>query len=448
MAILLDPSRQQGYFSLGTLAVVPLAGGTPRELLENVGAADWTPDGRDLCVARLSPKGDVAIELPPGKVLDWVPRSRGLSHLRVSPDGRYVAFQAGGRMKLADREREVVKTLAELGANFWGLAWAPSGREVWFTEGASWGARDVHAVDLEGRRRLVYRSTGVLAVMDVAPDGRPLLHRAFDHFEALALLPGGRAEQDVTVSDHSTVGALSADGRLLLLNSLSGGAGNFADLRRDGGDPVRLAAGTGTDISPDGRSTLVVADGELTEVPIGAGLSRKIDAGSLRVARACFLPHSPGGLMLLGRERTEPEGLWVIDREGAPPRKLDIGTPMSWAIAPDGRHVAVKTEVDIVTLVPLAGGPARAIRGLGKLSVTRWSGDGRSLFLARAGGRPCEIHRLDLATETVALWKQVAPSDLTGVLFCTDPVPSADGQSYAYAASRSVASLIVAEGLR
>ena len=289
MAILLDPSRQQGYFSLGTLAVVPLAGGTPRELLEHVGAADWTPDGRDLCVARLSPKGDVAIELPPGKVLDWVPRSRGLSHLRVSPDGRYVAFQAGGRMKLADREREVVKTLAELGANFWGLAWAPSGREVWFTEGASWGARDVHAVDLEGRRRLVYRSTGVLAVMDVAPDGRPLLHRAFDHFEALALLPGGRAEQDVTVSDHSTVGALSADGRLLLLNSLSGGAGNFADLRGDGGDPVRLAAGTGTDISPDGRSTLVVADGELTEVPIGAGLSRKIDAGSLRVAHACFL---------------------------------------------------------------------------------------------------------------------------------------------------------------
>ena len=121
---------------------------------------------------------------------------------------------------------------------------------------------------------------------------------------------------------------------------------------------------------------------------------------------------------------------------------------MSWAIAPDGRHVAVKTEVDIVTLVPLAGGPARAIRGLGKLSVTRWSGDGRSLFLARAGGWPCEIHRLDLATETVALWKQVAPSRPHGGAVLYRPVPSADGQSYAYAVNRSLASLIVAEGLR
>lgn len=106
-------------------------------------------------------------------------------------------------------------------------------------------------------------------------------------------------------------------------------------------------------------------------------------------------------MILRARERPNASSsLWLIDQEGAKPRRLEIGAPLSWAIAPDGRHVAAKTTVDTVTLVPLAGGPSREIRGIGvDLSVTRWSGDGRSLFLARSGGWPCEIHRLDLATE-------------------------------------------------
>jgi hypothetical protein len=65
--------------------------------------------------------------------------------------------------------------------------------------------------------------------------------------------------------------------------------------------------------------------------------------------------------------------------------------------------------------------------------VSRWSGDGRSLFLARAGGWPCEIHRLDLATEKVGLWKQAAPPDPTGMMFCDGILPSAEGRSYVYA---------------
>ena len=86
--------------------------------------------------------------------------------------------------------------------------------------------------------------------------------------------------------------------------------------------------------------------------------------------------------------------------------------------------------------------------GFRTLVVSRWSGDGRSLFLGRAGGWPCEIHGLDLATEKVELWKQVAPPDATGMLQCSGILPSADGRSYVYGTNRSLASLIVAEGLR
>jgi dipeptidyl aminopeptidase/acylaminoacyl peptidase len=462
MAILLDPSRRQSLIAIGTLAVVPLVGGTPREVLENVFWADWTPDGRDLCVARMQPNGEVTIELPPGTVLH---RTHGYTcMLHVSRDGRHIVFaeRANGKMVLIDRDRKVTRTLVEpLAAGFWGLAWGPTGREVWFTESPRRTARDVHAVDLEGRRRVVYRSAGVLALMDSAPDGRILLHRALDRIETIALLPGRQVEQDVTVYDNSIIGALSSDGRLLLLDGIEEEKGRFVYLRRDGGDPVRLAAGIGVGISPDGRSALIVTDtGELSEVPIGPGLPRKIDLGNVRAdprpwagrGGIAYVPSPRGAMIVRGRERPdEPYNLWLIHEGVSKPRRLELdvhGGVESWGVAPDGRHVAVKTRSDTIRVAALARGASRDIRIPDvDLSVSRWSGDGRSLFLARAGW-PCEIHRLDLATEKVELWKRVAPPDPTGILQCIGPLPSADGRSYVYTANRSLAALIVAEGLR
>lgn len=57
-------------------------------------------------------------------------------------------------------------------------------------------------------------------------------------------------------------------------------------------------------------------------------------------------------------------------------------------------------------------------------------------------------HRFDLATEKVELWKQAAPPDPTGIVGCEVILASADGRGYVYSTVRSLASLIVAEGLR
>ena len=85
------PIVHGGYARVGTLARVPLSGGTPREVLENVQDADWAADGENMAVVRFVPENSHwRLEYPVGKVLldsiNWI------SHPKISPDGKWVAF--------------------------------------------------------------------------------------------------------------------------------------------------------------------------------------------------------------------------------------------------------------------------------------------------------------------------------------------------------------------
>jgi serine/threonine protein kinase len=84
MAILL------GDDDVGTLASVAFSGGAPRELLENVSGADWSPSGDSLAVVR-SIGGKNRLEYPIGTVL-YENDARPPLAPRVSADGKLVAF--------------------------------------------------------------------------------------------------------------------------------------------------------------------------------------------------------------------------------------------------------------------------------------------------------------------------------------------------------------------
>jgi len=73
----------------GTLARMPLDGGAPRDVLENVREADWTPDGAGLAVIR-DFGGKDRLEFPVGTVL--YESSGYLSDPRFSPRGDRIAF--------------------------------------------------------------------------------------------------------------------------------------------------------------------------------------------------------------------------------------------------------------------------------------------------------------------------------------------------------------------
>ncbi len=219
LAVSLNRHYIFGFETVGTLARVPMAGGAPREVLENVEDADWSPDGSSLAVARRVGNRS-RIEYPIGKVLyeagGWV------SNVRVSPDGRLVAFidhpvsgDNNGNVKVVDASGKVRFTGPFA---FRGIAWSPRGDEVWS------GGRGVWATSLSGKSRLVWRAGRTRALHDqlLPPRDRRRVGQRQDGTQpdlAQLVLADGhqrrRQDRSLRRTEHRSHGRLPAQARRL-----------------------------------------------------------------------------------------------------------------------------------------------------------------------------------------------------------------------------------------
>src|SRR4029077_7445594 len=219
------------YIHRGTLARAPLAGGVPRELLEDVEDADWAADGKALAVLHCVDDA-CRLEFPIGHVL-YAPKAPAwLSDIRVSPRGDQIAFlehpQEGdmqGSVALVDRSG-ARRTLATGLVHASGTAWSGSGDEVLFT-GSHERSTDnyLSAVSLSGHERVLARAPANFFLMDMTSGGRGLLRTNLASTPILFLGPGDRRERDLSELDLSYVVDLSRDGRTLLGVEQGAGAG-------------------------------------------------------------------------------------------------------------------------------------------------------------------------------------------------------------------------------
>ena len=210
---------------MGTLARVPLAGGAPRQILEDVVMADWAPDGDALAVLR-RPGGVFQIEYPIGKTL--LTSAGGYELPRVSPNGDALAVidHAEHGISLIDRAG-ARKTLTQGWVYVDSLTWHPSGREVWFAGISKKYEQGIFAVGLSGSVRPIALTTDLEAIHDIARNGDVLVEREINLRELLVGGEGENGERSLSWLDQSNVGCLSEDGTSLLFDE--GGEGGGAN---------------------------------------------------------------------------------------------------------------------------------------------------------------------------------------------------------------------------
>jgi eukaryotic-like serine/threonine-protein kinase len=446
----------------GTLAQVSIGADAPRDLLDNVEAADWAPGGESLAVVHVA-NGQSRIEYPIGKVLYQTPGWIG--NLRFSAKGDRIAFidhnllgDDGGTISVVDLNGKKTD-LTDRWASAVGAAWSPSGDEIWFTATATGFSRSLRGVTLSGKRRELLSAPGTLTLHDVGAGGRALISRDAMRAGAIGLAPGEAKERDLSWQDWTVPIDISQDGKqILFIEAGEAGGGEYAVFSRNttGTSAVRLGQGSANAFSPDGKWALVlrqnVSPPDFILLPTGVGEQRSVSTGKLiPTLGGQFFPDSRR-IVFQGNEPGHASRVYVMSLDGGQPRAI---TPEGFGlgsyprmISPDGTRIAVVGDNGIA-LVPADGGDPQPVRGSQPSDAPlKWTNGGNALLVGQRGETSCPVWKLDLQTGARTPWKTVLPADVAGVTGVSCPRLAADEQHYVFGYVRDLSDLFLVEHLR
>ena len=460
LAVRLNTFGVRAYAQAGTLARVPLSGGTPREVLENVQDADWAPDGASMAVVRYVPENrHWTLEYPIGKVLldgiNWIGQPR------ISPDGKTVAF-ADHENSIGDDEGSVAiigsdgkeKKLASGWVSIEGIAWSPSGDEIWFTATKTGSSENLRGVTPAGKLRTITNVPGGMWLQDVH-NGAVLAVAQQVRIGIRGTGPDGKEETELGWLGWAQLGDISRDGKQILFEEEGEGGGpNYTVFLRDtdGSPPVRLGDGRAEALSPDKKWVITqsLQDSGLRIVPTGAGEPRPLTHGSIRYTAVQYLPDGKH-LLATGLEPGHGARDYLIDVSTGDSKPLTPEGTTGINASPDGKTIIVRGPDRNFGLWPLDGSGMRPIPGLEpNTGVLSWSPDGSSLYVVQRRGsrRTLEIKKLNLATGKTEPWKTIGDASTTGLNTVAGPLFAKDSNAYAYIYIQSLSQAFVVRGLK
>ncbi|MGA9391065.1 MAG: WD40 repeat domain-containing serine/threonine protein kinase [Candidatus Sulfotelmatobacter sp.] len=451
-----------GYARSGTLARVPLSGGTPREVLDNVQDADWDASGENMAVVRYVPENSHwRLEYPIGKVLldsiTWI------STPKISPDGKWIAFadhentggdDEGSVAVIGADGKEKEKKLSSGWESLEGILWSPAGDEVWFTSTGSGSGDNPRAVTLSGKFRNITNVPGGMWLEDLR-NGTALAVTHHSRIGIRGVTPGGKEERELGWFGWSLLSDLSRDGHKILFTEAGDGGGpNYTVFLRDtdGSPPVRIGEGDAMCISPDGKWAITKPPkgGPLNLVPTGAGEARKITHDAVTYDAVSWLPEGKQ-LLASGIESGHGERNYIIDVASGDEKAITPEGVAGVHLSPDGRSAAVLGADGKWGVWPLEGSGIHAIPGLDSVYfVIGWSADGGSVYAVstRAVETTAKVYKVNVVTGKMESWKTFGEGTAAGLRNVGGVRVSSDGSAYAYIYAITLSQAYVVTGLK
>ncbi len=447
----------------GTLAIVPISGGTPREIADDVVSADWFPDDSEMAAIREA-NGKFQVEFPLGKVI--YESQTWLNSLRVSPRGDAVAFAQYstdgadiGRVVILDKNGKQLARTEEY-VSVEGIAWEPSGDSILYAASKTSGWADsLHALTRDGKDRIVLTLPGLLCVYDISKDSRVLFSQ--DRVRSQMQYRGAKdtEERDLSWLDGTSVSDLSEGGQEIAFQEFMEAAGTLPiAYTRNANDAssVKLGIGLFPTLSPDGKWALAGGYNPLHLVllPTGVGQPRSLDTYGLQQFEWQGWMPDGKSIYFAGNDGHNWR-MYLQDLAGGAPRAItppiDVNAAqvLSDLVSPDGKLVFARDLAGKAYMYPLAGGEPRAVAGLLPGDIwANWASDGKSVYVYDDRVTKLDLFRIDAATGNRQLIRTMAPPDNAGLSGIETLRITPDGKSYAYSYNRALSTLYLVDGVK
>jgi len=450
IAVITRPRDLGGFVIMGTLARLPLIGGVPREMLDRVTFADWSPDGRSLAVIR-EVDGKQRLEYPIGTVIREA--EAWMSGIRISPDGTMLSFMDhpvradnGGYLRVIDLQNRVIAESKYYYAA-WRHGWDPSGKAIWFSAARADRSPGLYRLPLGEDPEPVYQAPTFTTVEDVSARGDIL---------ALSVIPRMRMEsgskdsgevKDISWLDWTLARDISSDGEWVLFgeSGITGGQPGTYIRRLDGSPPIRLGDGDCFRLSPDFKWVLVTqseAHEDYTLLPTGIGSAQVLPKLGVRCVNAAWFPDSKG-FITMAVDETRVARLYAYDLETKALRRLrDEPFHQIATISPDGLELlAIDHERHVVVVATDGSSVRRVGPDVESRRPIGWNAEGTHFFVFDKSLLPSPVFLVDRKTGEESLWLEVRPREQRGVDNINNVILTPDGKSYVASYAHTLCSL-------
>ncbi len=204
------------------------------------------------------------------------------------------------------------------------------------------------------------------------------------------------------------------------------------------------------DLSADGKSVLAVVQShppKLLIYLIGAGETRQLERGEIETYTTVQWFRDGKSVLIGGNESGKGTRFYVQELGGGRPRPVTPEGTRDGLLSLDGKLVLARGPEGKYSVYPITGGDPRPVPALADADiVVQWGADGKSALAYRRAEIPYRLESVDLVTGKRKLFKELAPTDRTGLLSLREIFATDDRRSYAYTAYYQESSLFVSEG--